>query len=724
MDSKKAKHVIAKVREKKGMSSIADMQTQLQKQLRSEAMRDILNTALLGAGVAGTARGGQGLWNLLTRSNKKLRTRSSVAPLPVPYRPSFKDENGEEKEAMEKFALRGSGLKYLSMKHGPQGVSLTRPISGLWGGTGNKLSEREREIFDVLQQRLAETTARKGTTGDAVSAVAEHLSGLSDRGSFSTHGYPDALEMEKDVSRHLGIPGYHKDDPIRKKEEEKEAEFFKGVYNKTFGGAGTGTEKAIGQAWAGTKNLAQRGTQGLVDGGYQGAQGALADSQAPYNAAAQYGKNYDAREAAQQNLGDKQLANTGSWWKGLGQDLISPFTAAGSYIGGAWTGGHQSGKQQASEAWNRGDQTRAAGQQGVAAAQQTYNQAKARMNGGGAAGPAPAGGANSGSSYLPKHGYDKQAFTPAMLLGGGIGAGYGAGTAPKGEVVQNMTHHGARGLGAGAGTSLGSLLGAGGGVGVANLIAKLMGTKASPRSQGIGALAGLLTGGIGGGILGNKATRALLGESPKEREGKEDEQIEVLKQRAQQARQEGEDNNGFSFRKYSADKQAIDMPKPGPTSKPGLWWYMPSMLGAGALGGYGGWKLIDHILDKRRRQEIDDEVDESRNEFQEALVSQYKRGSDSELGVALDELYNKMNKEALDLDSIVSPDTRGRALGAYATYAIPSSILGYLLVKGLADRGSRGKILEKAQRSRALKQQQSRPAELYAVPTPIDEEEE
>jgi len=176
--------------------------------------------------------------------------------------------------------------------------------------------------------------------------------------------------------------------------------------------------------------------------------------------------------------------------------------------------------------------------------------------------------------------------------------------------------------------------------------------------------------------------------------------------------------------KTAADKQAIDTPKPGVTSKPGLWWYMPSMLGAGALGGYGGWKLIDHVLDKRRRQEIDDEVDESRNEFQEALISQYKRGSDSALGVALDELYNKMNKESFDLDSIVSPDTRGRALGAYATYAIPSSILGYLLVKGLADRGSRGKILEKAQRNRALKQQQSRPAELYAVPTPIDEEEE
>ena len=552
MDSKKAKHVTAKVREKQGIANIADMQIQLQKQLRGEAMRDILSTALLGAGVAGTVRGGQGLWNLMTRSRKKLRSRSGVAPLPVPYRPSFKDENGEEKEA----------------------------------------------------------------------------------------------------------------------------EFFKGMWNKTFGGGTSGPTKTFGQMGAGAKNLLPHGTAGAQQ------------------AASQYGKNYNTREAAQQTLGDKQMANTGSWWKGLGQDIASPFTATGSYIGGFVRGGHRQGKQQADQAWDVGNQTRAAGQQGVDSAQQAYNRSIAKMN-----------------QPFSKASSEKRSYvTPAMLMGAGIGSGYGIGSAPEGETLPNVVHHGLRGLGTGAGTSAGAILGL--------ALAKRTGGSVPA------VLAGLLGGGLGGGILGNKLTKSVLGKSPGERASKEDEQIEVLMQRAQQARQEGDDNNGFSFRKYSADKQAIDMPKPGPTSKPGLWWYMPSMLGAGALGGYGGWKLIDHILDKRRRQEINDEVDESRNEFQEALLSQYKTGSDSELGVALDELYAQMHKEAFDINSIVSPDTRGRALGAYATYAIPSSILGYLLVKGLADRGSRSKILEKAQRRRALKQQQVRPAELYAVPTPIEEEEE
>lgn len=176
----------------------------------------------------------------------------------------------------------------------------------------------------------------------------------------------------------------------------------------------------------------------------------------------------------------------------------------------------------------------------------------------------------------------------------------------------------------------------------------------------------------------------------------------------------------FEDEEEEKEKDAFDMPKPKPTQKGGLWWYMPAMLGAGAAGAYGGWKVIDKILDHRRRKEIEDEVEESRQDFQTALTSQYKKGSDSELGTALDELYSKMQKRA----DWFSPDTKGKALGMYASYAIPSALLGYMVVKGLADKGSTSKILEKAQRRRALKQQKARPAELYAVPTPIEEEEE
>ena len=167
----------------------------------------------------------------------------------------------------------------------------------------------------------------------------------------------------------------------------------------------------------------------------------------------------------------------------------------------------------------------------------------------------------------------------------------------------------------------------------------------------------------------------------------------------------------------------------GITEQRGVITDFPGKLLAGTAGAYGGWKLMDKLLDQRRRQELDDEVEDARRDFQRAMTSQYKEGSESELGNALDELFGKLHKQADGLGDWVpnflkpSPDTKGTAMGMYGTYAIPSSILGYLVIKGLTDKGSTKERLEKAQRNRAMKRQRLRPAELYAIPSPIEEEE-
>ena len=163
------------------------------------------------------------------------------------------------------------------------------------------------------------------------------------------------------------------------------------------------------------------------------------------------------------------------------------------------------------------------------------------------------------------------------------------------------------------------------------------------------------------------------------------------------------------------------------TTKGGLGYYWPLLIGGGALGAYGGWTGVDALLDQRRKGEIDDEVEDARREFEEALSSQYKRGSDSKLGVALDDLHSKMQKMGQGpplTERLFGPNAKGYATGAYSTYAIPSALLSYLFVKGMADKRSRRNILEKARQQRALKQQKARPSELYAVPHPIREEEE
>lgn len=114
---------------------------------------------------------------------------------------------------------------------------------------------------------------------------------------------------------------------------------------------------------------------------------------------------------------------------------------------------------------------------------------------------------------------EKQAFTPLLMAG--MGAGYGAGAAPKGELLSNMTHHGLRGAGTGLGAQAGAVLAGG-------LAGKAMGNPYSKMSsrQKAALLASMLGGSLGGAILGNRGTKALLGSSPGERKKEEDRKIE------------------------------------------------------------------------------------------------------------------------------------------------------------------------------------------------------
>lgn len=177
-----------------------------------------------------------------------------------------------------------------------------------------------------------------------------------------------------------------------------------------------------------------------------------------------------------------------------------------------------------------------------------------------------------------------------------------------------------------------------------------------------------------------------------------------------------------SAQKEAGEKQAFKAVPDSVTKKDSLWWYMPSMLAAGLGGGYGGWKLVDKIMDSRRQTEVQDELEAAKADYEAALQSHLKAGSDSEIGNALDSLYDKMEKVSFSLAP--SANTMGTLGGAYATYAIPSALLGYLVVKNLTDKGSKRKVLQKAQENRAAKRQKSRPSELYAIPDPVEELDE
>lgn len=192
------------------------------------------------------------------------------------------------------------------------------------------------------------------------------------------------------------------------------------------------------------------------------------------------------------------------------------------------------------------------------------------------------------------------------------------------------------------------------------------------------------------------------------------------------------------------------------------WWQhpeaLPGLMLAGLGGGYGGYKLIDSLMDTRRSATSEDELEAAKREYREALSSHLSRGNlkaaeeksaATLLGEELDALFDKVNTTVLSrekkaggdwaestgemvssvlsapgrfYDWITKDTTRDTALGMYGAYAIPTLLAGYMAGKGLTDRFSDRRVLEKAMKERSKIRAKAKPPSLYAVPVEEDDE--
>jgi len=171
------------------------------------------------------------------------------------------------------------------------------------------------------------------------------------------------------------------------------------------------------------------------------------------------------------------------------------------------------------------------------------------------------------------------------------------------------------------------------------------------------------------------------------------------------------------------------------------WWQVPAGAAIGAGGAYGGWKLIDSLMDWRRKKELKGELDDARNEYEDAMQQQFaaamsKQGEGAFGG--LDKVFDKLHApmEKLANNPWWKPDwapswnsmkrTAGDAtnlgLGALLTALGVTTGAGGLAGWHLARRGSKGKATEEAMKLRRMMRRAPQP--IYAYPTEVEEEEE
>ena len=154
--------------------------------------------------------------------------------------------------------------------------------------------------------------------------------------------------------------------------------------------------------------------------------------------------------------------------------------------------------------------------------------------------------------------------------------------------------------------------------------------------------------------------------------------------------------------------------------------YYPKMMIGGLAGGYGGWKIVDAILNARRTREGEDEVDQARGAFQHALLGQYdhpvaqgsklqKAAADemTKLGQDLDALYDALEKRG------TLEDWWNKSLGAYGVYALGTGGLAAYAAYKANEGSTKRDAIDKALKYRAARRQAMQPAEFYATPMPV-----
>jgi hypothetical protein len=196
-------------------------------------------------------------------------------------------------------------------------------------------------------------------------------------------------------------------------------------------------------------------------------------------------------------------------------------------------------------------------------------------------------------------------------------------------------------------------------------------------------------------------------------------------------------------RKALADREKLATPTPPAAAPPGVagaagdWlagkthmdpnsmpWYMPAGVLAGIGGVAGGASLVNWMAEKRRKAEQAREVEDAKQEFEEAMMSQYSPSNTHRLlapkQAGLDDLFDRCKEAGFAKVAGTVNDLAGTAAGGYLTLASLLGLgTGYGTYKYLEGR-SKSKQIEKAIRDRAALRATANPPEMFIHPVAVN----
>lgn len=156
------------------------------------------------------------------------------------------------------------------------------------------------------------------------------------------------------------------------------------------------------------------------------------------------------------------------------------------------------------------------------------------------------------------------------------------------------------------------------------------------------------------------------------------------------------------------------------TKQIGLNYFLPSMLLGGPLAAYGGWKAVDAVLNARQKAQVDKELEEAKQNYEQTLIGAYKKSAEDSLG----KVFDQLEKFAFINVNKTFPNLSGLSQGAALTYGLTSLPIGYMIVNEMMRKNTSREVLRRAIEERARRQALYQPAEIYAKPVPTEEEKE